>query len=383
MCNKWRRLLVFFIIFSIPLNLCGCWDYVEGNNLKYVAGIAIDKDEDTKEYVVTAEVLFPTKDATKINSNIVKSKGRTIHEAFRSYIGQIGKMFQLSHSKIIIISKQIASEGIVPVIDLINRDVEVRNDMWILVSNMDTASEILIKTQKEDVVSSFNIGDALKSYKLTGKYYGHKIFDFLDELGEEGISSITPAIEVLKCMNANKFCISGVAVLKFDRLVGFLNQENAMFLSILRGGKLQNVIVIPEENDAKVNLEVMRAKKHIEPSVEEGKIKMNIYVEIDAVISEMVDQSVNYASLKNREILKKESEEYIDRRIYALVKKFQNEYKTDTIGFGKILRIKKTKEWKKVRKNWEDEFQNVQVSVKTKVNIKGSALYKKNIKIGD
>ena len=40
-----------------PIILCGCWNYKEIDNLAIVAGMAIDKDIKTSNYIVTAKII--------------------------------------------------------------------------------------------------------------------------------------------------------------------------------------------------------------------------------------------------------------------------------------------------------------------------------------
>ncbi|MBU3220601.1 endospore germination permease [Clostridium algidicarnis] len=81
-------------------------------------------------------------------------------------------MLQGSHAKVFIVSKDIAKEGIVPVIDLIDRDVELRNDMWILISESDTASDILRKGKEGSEIISYELAASIGN--------SNKIRDFID-----------------------------------------------------------------------------------------------------------------------------------------------------------------------------------------------------------
>lgn len=56
-----RLLLVLFISGTV---LVGCWDVQELTELGIVTAIAIDKDEETGEYILTSQYLRPSAEST-------------------------------------------------------------------------------------------------------------------------------------------------------------------------------------------------------------------------------------------------------------------------------------------------------------------------------
>ena len=56
------------------------------DDFKHVAGIAIDRDKDKDEYIVTVEILEIYAGSKQLKSSIVQSRGKTIHTAPRDAI---------------------------------------------------------------------------------------------------------------------------------------------------------------------------------------------------------------------------------------------------------------------------------------------------------
>lgn len=192
--------LILYEMRTAAISFYGCWDYSEMDDFKHVAGIAIDRDKDKDEYIVTVEILEIYAGSKQLKSSIVQSRGKTIHTALRDAIKKTGNMLQLSHARVVIVSRDIARESIVPIIDLINRDVEVRNDMWIVVSKEDLASEILTKSKSEEEIISYDIESSIKNSNQIGKYIGVETFKLTDTLSSEGISASLPIIKLAKKM---------------------------------------------------------------------------------------------------------------------------------------------------------------------------------------
>lgn len=379
MKNCISKILILFILIVSPLMLCGCWDYTEMNDVKYVAGFALDKERN--EYILTSEVLEASISANTIKSNIVQSRGKTIHSALRDAIKKTGKMLQLSHTKVVIVSEEIAEEGIVPAIDLINRDVEVRNDMWILVSGMNTASEVLTKGKIDDEIISYELADAIKSSNKTGKYNSIEVFKFISDLSNKGIDATTPMVKTVKQESKVYFQVFGTAVFKQDKMIGKLNEGDTVILQILRDKKPIFIIPIELQNRGSLSLEIMNINRKVKVKRENDKISMNMYINMDVALSELAEEEVNYISKENREKLKKQVEEYIDKNANELIQKLQKEYKSDIVGFGDLIRKDVPKEWRKIGNGWKDKYQDTDIKVYANVNIKYSGLTKQNIKV--
>lgn len=374
-----NKIIVFLMIIFSTISFYGCWDYSEMDDFKHVAGIAVDRDKD--EYIVTVEILEIYAGSKQLKSHIIQSRDKTIHVAFRDAIKKTGSKLQLSHAKVFIVSKDIAMEGIVSVIDLINRDAEVRNDMWIVISKEELASEIFTNPKSEEEIISYDIEAAIKNSAKVGKYIGVETFKLTDTLSSEGISASLPIIKLAPKNGNSGFEVSGMAVFNGQRMVGELTERESMMLQFFNGKDLEFIFPVKLEQNGAVSLEILKSKKDIKVKLEEGKIVMNTYIDIDVVISELANSGVNYIDERGRNKLKSCAEEEIKSDCYLLIEKLQKQYKSDVIGFGKKLKKKKPKEWKNVSNNWNEVFQTLDINIFVNINLKYSGLINQNIKV--
>ncbi|MBB6630920.1 Ger(x)C family spore germination protein [Clostridium algidicarnis] len=373
--------LLFMVAFTTVF--CGCWDYIEMTDVKYLAGMAIDRDKVTDEYILTFEVLEASTSSKSISSNIVEGRGKTIHESLRSAIGKAGKMLQVSHAKVVIVSADIASEGITPVLDLIDRDVEVRDDMWILISDMDTASEILSKEKKGDEIISYEISSAVANSNKIGTYLKMETFKVLEAVSNKGLSATAPMIKIDKDNKNLNFHIFGTAIFKADKMVGKLNEDETMILNLLKEDELKFVLPMELGKNKTITIDIIKGNKKIIPKVKEGKIVVDVNIDIDTSLSELASTGINYISKDEREKLKKQAEKYVENSCKELIEDLQKDYKSDIIGFGDILKKKKPNEWRKIQDNWQEAFQNIDTNFRVNINIKYSGITNKNIEVGD
>lgn len=377
------KIVILFILICLSMIISGCWDYSEMHDIKFAAGMAVDKDESANEYTLTIEVLKAASDGKNMESTIVQSRGKTIFTALRDAIKKTGKPLQVSHMKVVIVSEDIANEGIIPVLDLINRDIEVRNDMWILISQTNTASEIFTKYKNKEGIMSYELADTIGNYNKIGKYIPIEVFKLIDCLSAKGISATVPIINTDTKDEKTTIKVSGTAVFKDDKMIGQLNENETLILELLKEKKLKFVIPIIIEKNKRISLEMMNINRKINPKIEGNKISIDMYIDMDVALAELAETGEDYVSKKQRVKLKEQSEKYIENSAYKLIEKLQKQYKSDVIGFGEILSKRKPNEWRKVSNNWNEVFEYIDINVFVTINIKYSGATNKNIEVSD
>jgi spore germination protein KC len=365
------------------MTFCGCWDYIEMHDITFAAGICIDKDKFTNEYILTIETLKTSTNGEKINSDINQGRGKTLHTALRDAIKETGKQIQVSHMKVVIVSQDIAKDGIGSIIDLMNRDVEVRNDMWILVSQMNTASEIFTKGKESDEILSYRLSDNISNYNKIGKYSATEVFKLLDNITTKGTSATVPMVKLSNTKNKSDVEVINTAVFRGDNMVGKLTENENMVLQLLKEKKTKFSIPISLSNNMNISLELMNVKRKTNIKINDGKISMDIYLDIDTALSELPETKINFVSNPQKNKVKEESEKHIKSQADELIQNLQKKYKTDAIGTGQILSKKKSKYWKKLSGNWNNTFESININVFPTVNIKYSGAINKNVKVAD
>jgi spore germination protein KC len=377
-------LLTIVSLLTIAI-LAGCWNYREIEKLAIVSGVAIDKGENN-QFRVTVEIIQISggKD-TMATSKLLTMEGSTIFDAVRNAISLTGKKLYWSHTKLIIISKDIAENGILRVVDWYNRDSETRSDVSILISNENTAGEILEGTGATDEIKSFELADTLKNEKSLGKAPSTEIWKFINDLESPGIVNVVPTVSLKKSGNILTPQIMGLAILKNAKLIGFLNgRESKSVLFVkdeIKGGLLLEGI--KGKTSSPVSLEIFKSKTKMEPLIKANHdIEYNVMINTTVALDEIPHSKnlINEAELKK---LTSRTEEMLEKRVGDCIKKVQTQYGADIFGFGENLRENKPKIWNQIGNKWDDEFKDLKVNVKAKVKIKGSGTFSQSIKMGD
>jgi spore germination protein KC len=385
--RKIRLLLSTVSIFFLLITCSGCWNYREIDRLAIVTGIAIDEGQSNK-YSVTFEFADASSigKETKIGSKLVEIEGETIFDAVRNTIKLSGKRLYLGHVKVVIIDKDIASKGIIQVLDFLIRDQESRLNLNIVISKQATASEILSQKSVLTSNSSMELYQQIKSQVNLSKSPDINLKELINAISGEGISAVLPAVRITDSVGYRTSEVTGAAIFKGDKLIGFLSEsETKAFLLITNEAKRGLLILKHYENalPADITLEILRANNtKIRPSYEGNQLVINIDTDLKVAFAEQGDTR-DYLTEEGRNQLKGIAEDTLNTQITSLIKRVQQEYGVDIFGFGRIVKAKKPKLWRKYEDNWVEQYKNLDIRATSKIDINNSGVSKKTIKAGD
>jgi spore germination protein KC len=387
--KRLRAICLIIIILANTLLCSGCWNYREIEKLAIVAGMAIDMDKIDKRYILTVEIATPNpgEKGGSSKSEIYETKGATIFEAVRNLIVEIGRRAYWSHSKIIIIGKNIAEEqGVASVLDFVYRDSETRRDVLVLISDESTAGEVLKEAFNVEDLLSYRIDASLRSQKSISRFPKTELRQVVGNFKSKDSAILVPLIRInkFKGKNDNTTEVFGSAVLKSDKVVGYLNGDETK-MAIWLQGKLKGGLFIARdmlnsEEDMTFEIYGNKTKKKVELS--EGELKMKISIKTDVGIAEAAG-AIDFSDEKNFKKIKAEAEKRLKTQLEAVLKKVQQDYKADVFDFGEEVEVHQNKQWKKNKANWSEVFASMPVDINTEIEIRGSALVSKPIKGGE
>lgn len=158
-----KKLVV--LLFSIFL-LTGCYDYVELDEMKLVSSVIIDYKDD--EYLVTLELLNASKDADE-GSVFIDASGKSLEEAINNARSNVDADPYFGHMSALFITDDFAEAGIKPTFDFLARNVEIRKDFYIFLT--DDADSL--KEYESNAGESLGINvkkTYMRSIEKNGKY---------------------------------------------------------------------------------------------------------------------------------------------------------------------------------------------------------------------
>jgi spore germination protein KC len=383
-----KAISVCLIISIILLIFTGCWNYREISDLSIVGGVAIDKNEENNNYILTVEIASPSQSVGEkggILPKVLRSEGITLFDAIRNMITLSGKRLYWSHTQIAIISNQIAAESLIPELDWLNRDGETRSDINLLISKEKTAGEIFDGEPTTEDMISFFLGNALRTQNSVTRFPVTNIFKYISEYRSKSIAPVIPTVS-FRVVDTKKIPrIEGCAIMKNDKLVGYLNGEETKYMLFIKNEVNGGIIpeIVPRDNNkSRVALEINNNKTKIKPVFSNNNLKIDINIKTDASVGEL-ESTINYLEAPVLESLINLSEAKLTSHIKNIFEIAQKQLDADIFGIGQSIQINMPKYWKTIEKNWDEEFKNMKIDINTTINLRNSATISKTLEIGD
>jgi len=395
--------------------LTGCWDRIDIETRAYILGIAIDKyppspaeAEETKVPIASSEeeVKFEKMElhagkasyAMTVQIPILKKaemmnagtgRGGSSEEEPKTWeITQIGSSFMsmnreilsrtnlipyYEHLQVIIISEDIAKEGIENIIDFFTRDQEMRRRVKVFVSSGQAKSILDVNPRTEDFSSLYLANIPMNSKKNSRMVYEVDLGEIIT-YAYQGYDFVLPRVEATK----DEIKASEAAIFKKGKMVGWMSELEVEAYKFLTNRFLGGIIVTeitediaPEiQGKGLITLEVTKSKTKITPLIKEGKPFLKIDIKVEGNYAEELHTHTH--GKLNKELIKKAEEQFaeeIETLCKDTIKKIQQKYGADIFQFGHIFKTKKPAYWKQVEKYWDVVFPELEVELNADVDI--------------
>ncbi|WP_025844486.1 Ger(x)C family spore germination protein [Paenibacillus ehimensis] len=367
--------------------LTGCWSRRELNDISIVVGISIDKQDG--EYLLSAQVVIPEAVASKqgtgggVSTSILQSTAPTMVEAIRKMVKTSPRYFYLSHLRVLVISEQVAREGVQDILDFFSRDSELRADFYILLAKGQRAEDILSVVTRLEKAQATKLFKSLEwNRRLTGETANVFLDELLADLTSAGKMAVLSGVEILgdkgqaeEIKNVQKsadyahFKMTSIGVFKDDKLIGWLNESESRSYNYITGkirGAVERV-ACPKKDT--LDLRVNRIHSKLKANVVKGKPQGRVDLFIEADVSE-VNCAINLDKPESLQALEKKLAEKLQASLKQVVRKAQKTYGSDIFGFGNAIHRANPKAWKKLSKHWKKEFVTMPVAISVQVKVR-------------
>ncbi|MDF2660010.1 MAG: gerBC 3 [Paenibacillus sp.] len=380
-----KRITATFAISLLAIALLsGCWNRRELNDLSIALGVGIDKQGET--YRISIQIVNPQEIAARKGGGdnspvtIYEETGKTMFEIFRRMTTHTPRKIYMSHLRMLIISEEVAKEGIQNILDVFARDHEMRTDFYVIVARDTEAKQVLSILQPlEKVPANF----LYKTLQTSESVWAPTVGVFLDELmtdlmatGKEatltGVRVMGDAeggitVDNLKTTRTNAFLkYSTIGVFRKDKLVGWLNEEESKGYNYIVNRVKSTVGVLPCPGGGQMDVEVIRTKTKLSGKVVDGQPEITLDIRIDQNVAE-VACNIDISDLDTINRMDREGEKKIKSIVEKTVQRAQKKYKSDIFGFGEAIRRSDPKEWERLQEDWEKIFPKVPVQYNIQV----------------
>jgi len=398
MRTKKLLLSCLFFISSIII-LTGCLESIELNNLAVVAGIAIDKTDET--YTLTAQMLNPSAIAGETGNALdvysLKAEGRSIHEAYKKLDQLTSSALSLSHLDVIVINEDFAKAGISPLLNFALRRDDIRPDIAIVVAKEKNAGDILKVVTALDRIPASKIDISSRVSSRTQRLTSYNLYEVVNMVNTNSINVVLNAVSIyhveehtdedierqdgtqgktsrngstvdnmLDITIPVQLRIEHLAIFQGDKLAGFINDAEAQLYNMVMGDYKRYDIVTKIEADYYTSFGVTELKSKITTDLE--KNEATIKMEISGIVLENT-YPVDFTNTENLVAMSVYLKDQFEKDINKFVNKVQTELKSDVFGIGGKAHNQENKVWKEKEGYWSDIFPELTINVEVELEI--------------
>jgi Ger(x)C family germination protein len=272
----------------------------------------------------------------------------------------------------LLISEDVARDGVREIFDFFARDPEMRRRAKIFVTK-GKADDFFQQKPKSGEISSLAIAKLEANANKTPTFGATSEFGYVSESLHAKRGFFAPMLYLEK----GRIKAAGTAVFNREgRMVGVTSEYEIIGSRILRRSLKQGLVVVPnpDKPGSIVVFELYEAKITVKPDFSGDTVRFIVAGEFTGNVGESVPmQGQAFSDECLNKIAQAVAAEYTNH-VYAALK-YSQTVKADALDLGDMIYRKNPQYWNKIKDRWEEEIlPTVTADVNIKVRIRGSGL---------
>jgi spore germination protein KC len=362
-----KRLLspiAFSLLLLLPLT--GCWSRVEINNRVFVTGMYVDKAENGG---VELTLAFPLPNRLTSGQSgggspkgdpytSISKQGRNLAEAFEKIQSDLSKLVGWGNTHIIVVGKEYAEQGIVPILEFVTREPSFRLKTYIFMAPRKAKEVAEIKAILErfpqEIIRKYARGritlDTTVKDCLIAQNFGGDMAIPILKIGKRTMKSEENPV-VTWVGNDD------IALFRNASLVKGSPHVDRLGVKWLKNRMLNSILTVSSPTDGKLmSFFVSRTETRIKPvwSTDFFTFRVKVNAQFMLISSDSLIDMSSAAEIKKVESV-------LEKDIRNLMEGAFNESKklgADTYQLGEYLKIYYPSKWKIIKTDWEQEYKS-------------------------
>lgn len=394
MVNKRRLLSVALVIAALITG--GCWDRHEMENRAYVLGTAVDhaspepkgrydldrafQQAGTRIYRLSYEMPKFKKGASGETSGgagesmVYSAEGESMVAASRAIASKVSVQLFLEDNQVVLISEEVAREGVREIFDALFRFPGSRRRATILITKGRAEDFIKRKPKSGTVINSLNYPKLAETVKKVPTMSSVSEFGYFSEALRKKQGFSAPVVY----MEKDEIKAAGTALFNSKgQMVGIADEYETVGGKIWRNKLPQGAIVVshPDKPETTVVFDIAESETTVKPDFSGDTVRFIVKGEFIGSLGENIplEESPTNDKKSVNAIAQAVATE-LTNHTYAILTKNQTVH-ADTFQLGDLIYRKNPQYWEKIKDRWEDEiFPTVEADVSIKVKIRGSGM---------
>ncbi|WP_168121411.1 Ger(x)C family spore germination protein [Paenibacillus sp. HB172176] len=383
-----KRAAWALIILSLMLPIAGCWDNRYLDKLGVVIAVGVDDDPREKmRYQVTVQVVLPQNAVTGLGGGqgspvmTLTERGDTLFEAIRKMTDKTPRRLFFSHTQLLVIGEKIARKGVYPLMDLIERNADIRSDIHVVIARNMRAEKLLqIRTQMESIPATQMKEMVGIDQTAKGQAFTITVRNIASTADSEQKQLTLPSIGIegdKEAGNTKKNIeriepevlpeVSTMAVFREGKLIRYLTSAQSRGFSWMEN-KISNTVVklkCPQSAGYYiVEVSSSKTKLKVEQKQEEKELpRIFARIRLDAAVHEVTCAGFDMSDESHLTDIEKALNEAVVKEATSAIEVMQKELKVDALGWGQLIYQNKPELWHRISGEWKDLFPELSYKV--------------------
>ncbi len=374
-----KILLITAIILTILITFIEAYDARDVENISYIIAIGIDKS-DSKEEPLRLSIQIAKPDTSEGNGTKITTQIETVNcNSFNLGLSMLNlkdiNELNLSHCNVILISEELAKDGIEDFINTLANNVQIRPTCNILVTQGKTEDFLNVASKIDDISAKF-YSSFINSSQITSYITPCKLSNFYSSLHDDTKAPVA----LYSFINKNTIESIGLSVFKDYKMVGRLSGLDTICYNLLTNEFKEATIEVynPQQTNIPITVNISHYyNTKIDLTLDNNIPKIKCIINVKANILSG-NKSFNYSSEENLQEIEAEINKFIEKNTLALLYKTSRGYESDIIGFNGYFRKNFLTKDELDKYNWDELYKNSEFEIEAHSYLKSGFLFSKN-----
>ncbi|PPA69171.1 Ger(x)C family spore germination protein [Jeotgalibacillus proteolyticus] len=338
---------IIFIIFVNIIVLFGCSPIVEKNLVEEIAPVTFWSVQKGDEEKYRMSTLIPP--LVKEKKRLLTVQVDLLKEGVKGFNLKYYRELKLGQLRMLLISEEIATEGISPLIDTILTDPDISKRIYLVIVKGDFDEYINSQLGVQQDLDYY-LYRMFKHYDNQGKMTVVNLHEFMKALHSPSHSPVLPVFEA----NNENFQYLGTGIFKNDKLIETTNNLEEQIYQLLSNDHFLKYFTLRD-----LSFVLGHVKADIQLDINKAYSELMLTVQLDGRLDEIAREhdSLTRDELSRFEL---EIESYLEKQTADFLKKLQ-ENKVDPLHFRNHTLRPFSKPLEE--KEWSDKWEQMEVKV--------------------
>lgn len=376
-----KKLLVITCILTLFIAFSNSYDARETEELSYAIAIGLDiSDSEEEPLALTLQIAKPDSEGNSGGTKI-KTDVKTVNcNSFNLGMAMLNleniNEINLSHCTAIIISEELAKQGIQDFINTLANNVEIRPTCNVLISQS-KASELLEQASSIEDISAKFYNSFINSARVTSYVSTCPLIEFYSSLHGD-IKSPTAIYTFSKDKTIESI---GLAVFKDYKMVGRLSGLDTFCFNLLTNQFQEATIEVynPQEPNIPLSINLSKAKDKTKTHVtlENNIPKITCEISLNSSILS-ANKSYDFSTEESRKEVEAEINKFLENACLDFLNRTSKEYQSDIIGFQGQFNKNYLTQDELDKYSWEELYPKAEFEIKPTNYLISGFLFSKN-----